>query len=92
MKSFQIVETLSTNDQLATYTKILNQFVETIIAKAKTKLENNPLLFSLKSNGLFSSFVFATVLVALIALEANNSRAVKIHSQHFYIFIRVYVF
>ena len=53
-----MVETLSTNDQLATYTKTLNQFLETIIAKAKTKLENNPLLFSLKSNGLFSSFVF----------------------------------
>ena len=30
---------------------------------AKTKLENNPLLFRLKNNGLFSSFVFAFAMI-----------------------------
>ena len=49
-------------------------------------------LFRLKHNGLFSSFVFATVLVAFIALEGNDSRAVKMHLQHFNICIRIDIF
>ena len=35
---FQIVKTLSTNDWFATYTKTLNQFLETIIAKGSLKI------------------------------------------------------
>ena len=38
--------------------------------------------FKLKRNGFFSSFIFATVLVAFIGLEGNGSRAVQIHSQY----------
>ena len=54
-------------------TKTLNQLLETVIAKSSLKIS---------SNGLSSSFLFATVLVAFIALEGNGSRAVQIHSQY----------
>ena len=37
-KKIQIVETLSTNGRFATYTKTLNQFLETIIAKSSPKI------------------------------------------------------
>ena len=53
--------------------------------------QKQPENFTLKQNGLFSSFLFATVPVAFIALEGNDSRAVKMHSQDFNIFIRIYI-
>ena len=54
--------------------------------------QKQPENFTLKQNGLFSSFLFATVLVAFIALEGNDSRAVKMHSQDFlFLFVFIYL-
>ena len=54
--------------------------------------QKQPENFNLKRNGSFSSFLFATFLVAFIALEGIGSRAVQIHSQNFIICIRIYRF
>ena len=47
---------------------------------------------TLSTNDWFSRFLSATVVVAFIALEGNNSWAVKIHLQHFNILIRIHTF